>query len=125
LTVFASVTSLKESSLSDDFHSPRGDGPSLVSWRLLFLGNQASQSLISGNLANQLSSFGAAASFVFVNGGYELLVFAIIYGIYRLVQFLILTFNKTNLKAPNWLMPVLSPLTFVFAVLAVVLPKLL
>ena len=97
----------------------------IVSWRLLFLGNQAIQSLISGNLANQLSSFGAAASFVFVNGGYELLVFAIIYGIYRLVQFLILTFNKTNVKAPNWLMPVLSPLTFVFAVLAVILPKLL
>lgn len=97
----------------------------IASWRILFLGNQALQSLISGNLANQLKSFDAAANFVLINGGYELAVFAFIYGLYRLVHFLLVKFDKTNLKAPNWLMPILSPLVFVFAVLAVVLPKLL
>ena len=96
----------------------------IVSWRVLFLANQGIQSAISGNLAAQLASFEASASFIFVNGAYELLVFAIIYGLYRLVHAL-LAIRQTNLKAPNWLMYVLSPLTFVVAVLAVVIPNLL
>lgn len=96
----------------------------IVSWRTLFLGNQAVQSAISGNLAAQLSSFEASARFVFVNGAYELLVFAIIYIIYRSIQAL-LAMRKEPLRTPNWLMYVLSPLTFVFAVLAVVIPYLL
>ncbi|MDY0344946.1 MAG: hypothetical protein WCX85_01035 [Bacilli bacterium] len=96
----------------------------IVSWRTLFLANQGIQSAISGNLAAQLSSFEASASFIFVNGAYELLVFAMIYGVYRLVQGL-LSMKKTDLKTPNWLMYVLSPLTLVFAVLAVVIPNLL
>ncbi|MFA7110488.1 MAG: hypothetical protein WC160_03130, partial [Bacilli bacterium] len=96
----------------------------IVSWRTLFLANQAVQSAISGNLAAQLSSFEASARFVFVNGVYELLVFAIIYIIYRSIQAL-LAMRKEPLRTPNWLMYVLSPLTFVFAVLAVVIPYLL
>ena len=96
----------------------------IVSWRTLFLANQAVQSAISGNLAAQLSSFEASARFVFINGVYELLVFAIIYIIYRSIQAL-LAMRKEPLRTPNWLMYVLSPLTFVFAVLAVVIPYLL
>ena len=92
----------------------------ILTWRGAFLVNQAIQSAISGHLAYQLMVFVNFASFIFLNGFYEFVILSVIYGIYRLVAY-VLSSRRLKVKSPNWLMYVLSPLTLVFAVLAVVL----
>lgn len=92
----------------------------IVSWRGLFLVNQSINYAITGILPGQLQSATTVLSFLFENGGYEFLILGGIYAIYRLVSYL-LTFKKVAIKGPEWLMYVLSPLTLVGAVLAVVL----
>lgn len=92
----------------------------VISWRGLFLVNQAMNLVITGNLYDQIKSIEASLSFVFVNGGYEFLILGGFYAIYRLVSYFF-TLKNVAIKGPNWLMYVLSPLTLVGAVLAVVL----
>ena len=59
-------------------------------------------------------------SFILLNGLIELSVLAVIYIVYRLI----VEFVQPKLKVketPNWLLYVLSPLTLVIAILAVVI----
>lgn len=92
----------------------------IIAWRGAFLVNQAIQSVISGNLAYQLTSLTRVSEFVLLNGSYEFGIFVVIYGIYRLLAYVI-ALSKINVKGSNWIMYVLSPLTLSLAVLAVVL----
>ncbi|MFA5686991.1 MAG: hypothetical protein WCZ47_01095 [Bacilli bacterium] len=89
-------------------------------WRSLFLVNYAISYAATGFLANQISSAPAILSFILLNGLIELSVLAVIYIVYRLI----VEFVQPKLKVketPNWLLYVLSPLTLVIAILAVVI----
>jgi len=59
-------------------------------------------------------------SFVFYNGMFEFFILGLFYVVYRLGSYLLAT-NNIRIKSPNWLTYILSPLTLIGAVLAVIL----
>lgn len=84
-----------------------------IAWRVLFIGNQAIQYVITGNMASQIVSLSAIADFAILKG--------LLSGGISIGLFFLATKPKLMQKSFLSITPVVSALTLVFAILLTIL----